>query len=186
MLSILHQIDSSFSGVLDVVKGDLSAVKTGRAKPELIANIPISVESYASAMTLQELASITAVDSQSLLIVPWDKNIIEDITKGIAKSELNLNPQSDGNVIRIIIPPLTGERRVELTRLVDKKVEAGMILLRDERKHLKQQIDSQKGQPGVSEDDIFHAVEELDKKTREWEEKIDAAGEAKKQELMSV
>lgn len=186
MLSVLQQVDPTFSGVLDVVSGDLATVKTGRAKPELVANISLHIESYGSAMTLQELASISAPDSQSLLIVPWDKNIIEDIARGLAKSELNLNPQSDGNVIRIVIPPLTGERRIELTRLVDKKIEAGKILLRDERKHLKQRIDGQKDQPGVSEDDIYSAVEELDKKTREWEEKIDAVGEAKKQELMSI
>lgn len=186
MISILQHIDSSFSGVLDVVRGDLSTVKTGRAKPELVANIPISVESYGSTMMLQELASVTAPDPQLLLITPWDKNIIEDIAKGLSKSELNLNPQSDGSTIRIAIPTLTGERRQELAKLVDKKVESGKILLRDERGRIKKEIDAQKGEAGVSEDDIFNAVEELDRKTKEWEEKIEEAGEVKKKEVMAV
>lgn len=186
MLPLLQHIDTSFSRVLDVVKGDLSTVKTGRAKPELVANIPISVESYGSTMMLQELASVTAPDPQLLLITPWDKNVLEDIARGIAKSELNLNPQSDGNAIRIAIPSLTGQRRQELSKLVDKKVESGKVLLRDERGIMKKEIDGQKGESGVSEDDIFNAIEELDKKIKIWEEKIEEAGEAKKQEVMAV
>jgi len=183
---MLQNIDQAFSGVLDVVKGDLSTVKTGRAKPDLVANIQISVQSYGSALSLQELAGISAPDSQTLVISPWDKNVLEDIAKGISKSDLNLNPQISGDIIRIIIPTLTGERRQELAKLVDKKVESGKILLREERQRIKKEIDSQKGQAGVSEDDIFKAIEDLDKKTKGWEEKIHQIGENKKQELMTL
>lgn len=186
MFSILQQIDQTFSGVLDVVQGDLTTVRTGRAKPELVAHIPIPVQSYGSALTLQELAAVSAPDPQTLVISPWDKNILEDIARGIAKSDLNLNPVVDGDIIRIFIPPLTQERRLELTKLVDKKVESGKVLLREERQRIKKDIDDQKGQPDVSEDDIFRAVEELDKKTRDWDEKIVAMGNSKKNELLTI
>ena len=119
------QIDSSFSGVLEVVRDDLSTVKTGRAKPDLVANLQITVQSYGSTLKIIELANISAPDSQTLLISPWDKNVIEDISRGISKSDLNLNPVVDGTSIRISIPCLTQERRIELTKMVDKKVEAG-------------------------------------------------------------
>ena len=186
MLSTFQQIDSSFSGVLEVVRDDLSTVKTGRAKPDLVANILIPVQSYGSTLKLLELANISAPDSQTLLISPWDKNVIEDISRGISKSELNLNPVIDGETVRISIPTLTQERRIELTKMVDKKVEAGKILLREERQKIKKEIDSEKGGAGVSEDDIFKAIEELDKKTKEWELKIDDLGIAKKAELLAV
>lgn len=186
MLSTLHHIDSSFSGVLDVVTGDLTTVKTGRAKPDLVAHIPILVESYGSTMALMELASVTAPDPQTLVIAPWDKSVMEDIAKGLSKSDLNLNPQVSGDIIRIVIPALTGERRQELAKLVDKKVESAKVLLRDERGRIKKEIDAQKGDAGVSEDDIFNAVAELDKKTKDWESRIEEAGEGKKKELLSV
>lgn len=183
---IIAKIDFTFSGVLDVVAGDLSTIKTGRAKPELIINLPIKVASYDSTLKLQELASVTAPDSQTLLITPWDKNVTDDIVRSLSIGDLGLNPQADGESIRINIPPLTGERRMELTKLVDKKVESGKVLLREERGRIKKEIDDHKGQPNVSEDDIHRAIAELDKKTHEWETKIDSAGEDKKKELMTL
>ena len=186
MLPSPQLIDSAFQGVLDVVLGDLSTVKTGRAKPDLILHLPIRVESYGSSLTLQELANVTAPDPQTLVISPWDKTVIEDIEKGIAKSDLGINPVLDGDIIRISIPPLTTERRQDYVKLVEKKVEAGKILLREERQRIKKEIDGQSGEPGVSEDDIFKAVEELDKKTHEWEAKIHDAGETKKREVLAM
>lgn len=186
LLDILNKIDNIFSGVLDVVEGDLSAVKTGRAKQELVINLPIKVTSYGSTLKLQELASVAVPDFQTLLISPWDKNVIDDIVRSLSTGELGLNPQADGESIRINIPPLTGERRAELIKLVDKKVESGKVLLREERGRIKKEIDDQKGKPDVSEDDIHRAAEELDKKTHEWETKISSAGEDKKQELITL
>lgn len=186
MINVLLSIDPAFSGVLDVVLGDLSTVKTGRAKPDLILHLPIRVESYGSSLTLQELANVTSSDSQTLVIAPWDKTVIADIERGIAKSDLGLQPVQDGDIVRITIPPLTQERRQDYVKLVEKKVEAGKILLREERQRIKKEIDGQEGQPGVSEDDIFKAVEELDRKTHEWEAKIHDAGEAKKREVMAI
>ena len=186
MQFMLSQIDQSFQGVLDVVRDDLATVKTGRAKPDLVANLQIAVQSYGSTLKLLELANISAPDSQTLLISPWDKNVLEDISRGISKSDLNLNPVVDGQTIRISIPALTQERRIELAKMVDKKVEGGKVLLREERQKIKKEIDAEKGNAGVSEDDIFKSIEELDKKTKEWEVKIDDLGGVKKAELMAV
>lgn len=186
MLPTIHSIDQAFQGVLEVVVGDLSTVKTGRAKPDLILHLPIRVESYGSTLTLQELANVTSSDPQTLVIAPWDKTVIADIERGIAKSDLGLQPVQDGDIIRITIPPLTTERRLDYVKLIEKKVESGKVLLREERQRIKKEIDGQSGEPGVSEDDIFKAVEELDKKTHEWEAKIHEAGEAKKRDVMAI
>lgn len=186
MLAILQHIDQTFSGVLDVVREDLTTVKTGRARPDLVNSVPIPVASYGSTLKLQELATVSASDNQTLLITPWDKNILADIVRGLSASDLNLNPHLDGDVIRITISPLTGERRSELVKLVDKKIESGRVLLRDERQRIKKEIDDQEGEPDISEDDIHRAIEELDRKTHEWEREIAAAGERKKQELTTL
>lgn len=186
MQNILAKVEEAFSSVHELVKDDLSAVNTGRARPDLVAQVPIKVESYGASMPLQELASISAPDVQMLLISPWDKNIIGEIEKGLKKSERNLNPRIDGEVIRINILPLNEETRRELAKLIDKKIEAGKRLLRQERRTIKQEIDDQKDQPGVSEDDVFRAVEELDQKTREWEGKIDEMGNEKKKEVLTL
>ena len=129
---------------------------------------------------------MTTSDSQTLIIAPWDKTVIGDIEKGIAKSDLGINPVLDGDIIRITIPPLTQERRQDYVKLIERKIESGKGLLREERQRIKKEIDGQKGRPGVSEDDIFQAVEELDKKTHEWEAKIHDAGEVKKKEVMAI
>lgn len=186
MQDILNKIDSAYSGVLEVIKEDLSAVKTGRAKADLVNNLPIKIESYNSVLKLHELASVSVPDSQTLMITPWDKNIIGDIIKALSGGDLALNPRADEQSIRINIPPLTQERREELTRLVDKKTEAGKNLLREERGRIKKEIESQKGKPDTSEDDIHRGVEELDRKTHEWEGKIDSTASLKKQELMNI
>lgn len=186
MFQILQNIDRSFSGVVEVVDGDLSSVRSGRAKPDLVARIPVKVESYGSTLTVQELANLSAPDSQTIVIAPWDKSVTDDIVRGISQSDLNLTPVVDGEVVRINIPALTHERRLELAKLVDKKIETGKVLLREERGRIKKEIDKEKGKPGVSQDDIYKAVEELDRKTKEWENKIEQSGEEKKEEVMKV
>jgi len=183
---MLTQARNSFEGVLGVIRGDLGTVKTGRARPELIE--PVQVEAYEGQprMSLVELAAITAPDPHQLIIKPWDQSILEKIEKALATGELGLSPVVDGDLIRINIPPLTEERRKDLVLLVHKKLEAGRNLLRGERQQIKEKIEGQKGQPGISEDDIFRQLEELQKLTEEFMGKIDELGKAKEAELMRV
>jgi len=186
MNEFLDKARQEMNDVLALIVEDFKGVKTGRAKPSLVESVRVKVESYGSVLTLKELASITAPSPDMLIISPWDKSISADIEKGISLSGLNLSPVRDGEIIRIKIPPLTEETRRDLVKLVGQKAESGRRLLRQVRAESKSKIEDMKGQPNVSEDDIFNWVEELQKLTDEFNNKIDQLSEAKEKELMEI
>lgn len=175
---------SDSSKIQELYVNDLASVRAGRAKPSLVENI--DVEAYGSRMKLLELASITAPDSTLIVVKPWDKSVIKDIEKAISMSDLHIPPVVDGDQIRLMIPPLTGERRQELIKLVGQKKNATLEMLRDVRTKYKKQIDGQKGSPGISEDDIKRDLEALQKLTDEFAGKIDEVTKAKEKELSEL
>jgi ribosome recycling factor len=120
------------------------------------------------------------------VVKPWDQSLVGKISKGIAVSDLHLNPVVDGDIIRISIPPLTEERRRDLVKLVKQKLESGRNMLRQARHDVKSMIDKREGEANVSEDDIRQAIEDLDKLIDEYNGKIEEIGEAKEKELMTV
>jgi ribosome recycling factor len=171
--------------VIKVVEDDLAMVRTGRAKPNLVEQVEI--EAYpGTRLPLRELATISAPDTHMLTIQPWDKSILKAIEVGLNKSDLNVNPVNDGQLIRISIPPLTEERRLDLVKLTKQKIEAGREMLRDERNEAKKNIDHKKGEPGVSEDDIKHWLEELQQIHDEYMKKLEDIGAVKEKELMEM
>ena len=171
--------------VLDLVKEDLLGVQTGRAKPDMVESI--KVEAYeGSWLTIRELANISASDSRTLVIKPWDQSTLKNMVKGIQESDLQVSPVVDGDLIRIIIPALNQERRQELVKVVKQKIEAGKAMLRQVRLEVKKEIDKQKDQTGVSEDDVHNLLEELQKLINEYNQKLDAQEKQKEQELMSL
>lgn len=169
--------------VIELVKQDLSGVQTGRAKSALVESV--KVEAYeGSFMEIKELASITALDPHTLVIKPWDSSILAKIEKGINEANLGINPVVDQEIIRIVIPSLTEERRIELVKLVGQKIEAGKAFLRQIRVEVKQKIDNQKDEAGVSEDDIHRLYDELQKIMVEFNAKLEEMEKNKEQELM--
>lgn len=170
--------------VLENFARDLASIRAGRAKPSLVENI--SVLAYGSQMKLLELASITAPDATSIVIKPWDKSVLKDIEKAIQISDLHIPPVIDSDQVRLSIPPLTGERRQELIKLVSQKSHSAEDSLRDVRTKYKKQIDAQKGNPGVSEDDIKRDLAELQKITDDYVSKIGAAQSEKEKELSQL
>lgn len=186
MQDLLGKARDNFDKVIGVVNGDLATVKTGRAKPDLVEQVMVEAYEGQPRMKLLELASISAPDPQQLVIKPWDQSVLSKIEKGIMASGLGLSPVVDGDIVRISIPALTEERRLDLVKLVKQKLESGKTLLRQARHEIKEEIDRRKGTPNVSEDDVKGAVEELDKMTEEYNGKIDGLGEAKEKELMTV
>ena len=170
--------------VLEVVGGDMATVKTGRAKPSLVENV--SVEAYGTRMKLMELATISAPDTTMIMINPWDKGNLAAIEKGIASAGLNINPVVESDHIRIVIPPLTQERRQEMVKLVKQKLESGKQMVRDVRLKYKKMIDDQKGKPGISEDTISADLETLQKKMDEYVAKLEKVVQEKETELMQM
>lgn len=171
--------------VIALARDDLATLSTGRARPSLVEEL--RVEAYAgSTLTLKELATITTPDPQTLMIQVWDQTVIEKVAKAIQASGLNLNPVVDQTAIRLHVPSLTQERRDELVKAVKQKVEAGRGMLRQIRVDLKKNIDDQNHRPGVSEDDIRHAHEELQVLVDEFHEQLDSLEQSKAKELTSL
>lgn len=175
---------SDTNKVFSVVAMDLSSVKTGRAKPSLVENI--MVEAYGTRMKMIEVANVTAPDISQLVIAPWDKSLVAAVEKAISSSDLNIHPVVDGEQIRIMIPPLTQERREEMVRVVKQKIESGKTMIRDVRQKYKKMIEDQKGQPGVSEDAIKRELEDLQKRTDASTAKLEELGLQKEHELMAM
>ena len=172
-----------FGKVVELVQEDLLGVQTGRAKPALVEGI--KVEAYeGSFMEVKELANISAPDSNSIVIKPWDPSTTGKIEKAIQESDLGLNPVVDNDLIRINIPALTEERRKELVKQVKQKVEGGKAMLRQVRLEIKKEIDKQKDQSGVSQDDIHGMYERLQKQVDEYNKGLDEMEKQKEKELM--
>jgi ribosome recycling factor len=178
------EFEEKIAKAVDHVRREVGVLRTGRASADMLDSI--TVEAYGSRMKLVELASISVPDATMIKIAPWDKGVIGSIEKAIASSDLNLNPVVDGDIVRILISPLTEEKRKEMVKELHKRVEAGKALLRDIRAKTKQEIENQKGQGGVSEDDVEAELEDLELRQKKAVEHLDALGTAKEKELLTI
>lgn len=182
--SLLKDIEKRMKQAVNVVREELSHVRTGRASPALVENIP--VDYYGSTVELKQIASITAPDAKTLLIQPWDKSVIGAIEKAIWKSELGFNPVVDSTVIRITMPPLTEERRKEIAKMAKKIVEEGKIAIRNLRREANDEIKKMTKEGKISEDDEKATQAEVQKLTDEHINELDGVWEKKEKEIMSV
>lgn len=181
---LIQLLKQKFAKVIENTEEDFATVRVGRAKPDLVENI--SVSAYGSRMRLVEVATIAAPDTNMIVITPFDKSLIREIEKAIGESEMQLSPAVSGDIIRIVIPPLTQERRMDFVKLLKQKTESAKIMLRQARQDVKEKIDALKERDDVSEDDIYMLLADLDKLTGEFNEKIDAMSRAKEDEIMAV
>jgi len=179
---ILSELRDKMNKSINVLKRELSKVRTGRASTALLEDIMI--ECYDTEMPLKQVASISVPESRLILIQPWDKSIIGNIEKGILKSELGLTPVNDGKVIRVPIPPLTEERRKELVKLVKKIGEDIKIAIRNNRREANDMFKELKNEKEISEDDYRRALNEVQKITDEFIEKVNKLVEEKEKEIM--
>ncbi len=172
--------------VLEVIRGDLATVRTGRATPALVENIAVSVYGGAQRLRIMELATIGASESNVLTLTPFDSSIIDEIQKGILAANVGLTPSTDGHVIRIIIPSLSEERREELTKLVGQKLENGRIMLRQVRHEAMDSVKKQFTDKVVSKDELMRLEKDIQKVTDETMAQIELLRENKEAELMQI
>lgn len=180
--AILAKLRVRLEAVTEAVKKDLGSVRTGRAKPSMVEDV--KVEAYGTLMTLRELATISAPDTNLIVIAPWDKGLVAPISSGIQKSGLNLQPIVDGDTIKIAIPSLTQERREELAKLVHQKIESGKVMIRQVRTEIKEEIEAEEGEAGISEDNIKMWLGTMQKTVDQVTEKLEELGRDKEKELM--
>lgn len=172
--------------ILEVLKNDLATVRTGRATPSLVDSIVVSVYGGSTRLKLMELATIAVSDSQIILITPFDGSIIGEIQKGILEANVGLTPAIDGAVIRIAIPPLSGERRQELIALMKQKLENGKIMVRQARHEGMSDIKKQFNDKVISEDDVSRLEKEVQKTTDDVIVEIESLGKKKEEDLMQL
>jgi ribosome recycling factor len=169
---------------IEVLKRDLAAVRTGRASPGLLN--PVHVNYYGTPTPLHQIASIAAPDAQLLTVTPYDKSIVKEVEKAIAASDLGFNPQVDGHLIRIPVPPLSEERRKELVKHVHKMGEEGKIAMRNIRRDANEKIKRLEKDKHISQDDERRAQEQIQQETDAHTKKIDELIKSKEKELMTV
>ncbi len=168
----------------DALRRELATVRTGRASPGLVDHL--KVDYYGNPTPLNQLATITTPEARLIVIQPWDRQTVGAIEKAIQKSDLGLNPASDGTVVRLAIPPLTEDRRRELAKHVRRRVEEARVAVRNVRRDAHEHIRRLEHEHQISQDDLHRAETELQKLTDEQIKEVDKIGEEKEAELLAV
>ena len=180
----LLSIEEKMRKSVEVLIRELATIRTGHATPALIEHLKVE---YASVpISLNQIAGISAPEARLLVIQPWDKGSIHSIEKAILKSDLGLTPTSDGNVIRLNIPPLTEERRQELIKVVRRRLEAGRIALRNLRREAMDELKELEKNKDISQDEHKRALNQLQKLTDSFIANAEQIGQDKETELMEV
>jgi len=180
----LKESQGRMKKAVEALQHDLASIRTGRASPALVENL--RVDYYGVPTPLKQIASITAPEARLIVIQPWDRASMASVEKAILRSELGLNPSNDGNVIRLLLPQLTEERRRELARLVRKRVEEGRVAARNVRRDSHEELRRLQREHQISEDDLRRAEHELQKVTDQAIGEIDKVGEEKEAEILSI
>jgi ribosome recycling factor len=169
---------------VEAARHDYTTIRTGRANPALLDKV--AVDYYGTPMPVNQLAAVSVPEPRQLLIAPWDKSAIPLIEKAIQKSDLGLNPSTDGSGIRLIIPQLTEERRKEFIKLLHKKAEEHRVAVRNIRRDANEDLKKLEKSHEASEDEVRKAQDQIQKMTDKYIEQIDALTKAKEAELMEV
>jgi len=169
---------------MESVAREFREIRGGRASPALVEHV--SVQYYGAPTPLKQLAAITAPEPNLLVIQPWDAKATQDIEKAVMKAELGVTPVVDGKLVRLPIPPLSGDRRQELTKLIHKMAEEARVQVRGIRREANENIKSLKNQKHISEDDAFKGQDHIQKLTDRYIEQIGALVKQKEHELSSA
>ncbi len=182
--SLLRDAETRMNGAIQSLVDDLNGIRTGRASPTLVEKLP--VEYYGTPTPLQNLASISVPEPRTLTIKPFDVGSLKDIEKAIRVSELGLNPNSDGKVIHLNLPPLNEERRRDLVKHMNHRLEESRSAVRNVRRDLHNDIRDFEKEKLITEDDLKRGEEDLQKLTDKFIEEIARLGQNKEKEIMEV
>ncbi len=181
---LLKQARGHMARTLDVLHGELAKIHTGRANPALVEGVV--VDYYGTPTPLRHIAHVVAPDPDLIMIRPFDRSQLPAIEKAILAADLGLNPQNDGQVVRIKVPRLSEERRQELVKLVGKKAEEARIALRNVRREVREKLEVEKKDGRMSEDDHHRLQKALDDLTAEHVKRVDELAEKKAQEMRTL
>lgn len=184
MQEFKKKANEKMNQAVEIFKKDLATFRTGRASLGILDNI--KVEYYGSMVPLNQVATLGIPEPRMITIQPWEQRMLSEIERAILKSDLGLNPVNDGKMIKIIIPPLTEERRKQLVKVVRKRAEEARVAVRNIRRDIIEEIKKAEKEKKLSEDDSKRLQEEIQKITNSFIEKVDQALEQKEKEIMEV
>jgi ribosome recycling factor len=181
---VMKDTESRMQKSVEALRNDLATIRTGRASPKLVEGVKVNY--YNTPTPLNQIASITVPEARLIIIKPWDTQWLGNIEKAILTSDLGLNPGNDGSVIRLVIPPLTEERRKELTRVASHRVEEARVAIRNCRRDANKDLQELEKEKMIREDEYHVGLERIQKLTDKYIELINEVGEAKEAEIMEV
>jgi ribosome recycling factor len=183
-MSDYAEFESKMKKTIESLEASMDAVRAGRANPAVLAQV--QVEYYGTPTPIQQIASISVPDPRSLVIQPWDGSALKAIEKAILASELGINPQNDGRVIRLVFPQLTEERRKELAKQVKKYGEESKVAVRNIRRDAMEKFKKQQKASEITEDDYKNIEKDIQKLTDDYIKKVDEVTDKKDKELFEI
>jgi ribosome recycling factor len=179
---VQQDLKQQIKKIIEVLQNDLGTIRTGRATPSLVESVVVSVYAGTTRLKIMELATVGVSDTQTIVITPFDQSIIEEIRKGIQEANIGMNPVVDSHIIRINIPPLSLERRQELIKIMNHKLENGKIMIRQIRQKSMGDLKNMK----LPEDDEKRLEKEIQKVIDDTIADVEGMGKAKEAELMQI
>lgn len=176
----MNELRQNLDKVVAFLEGELAGLRSGRANPALVTEIP--VDSYGTTVPLKQVTQISTPDATTIVVTPWDKGLLAGIESALTKADLGAQPSSDGSVIRISLPQMTAERRQELTKVVGEKLEAARVSLRNARHDAIAAADKE----DLPEDALKHRKNQITEVTGDYAKRLEALAEAKKRELLTI
>jgi ribosome recycling factor len=181
---ILFEAEEKMDKALEVAREDFAAIRTGRANPAMFSKIV--ADYYGSLTPITQLASFSTPEARMIIVSPYDKTALAAIERAIRDSDLGVNPSNDGNIIRVVLPLLTEERRRDYTKFAKNKSEDARIAIRNIRRNAKESLDKLKKDGDAGEDEVHRAQEQLDGLTSKHVAQIDEMLKHKESELMEI
>lgn len=181
---IFLTLEEKLEKTANVLKDEFASIRAGRANPHILDKL--QVEAYGGMSPLNQLGNVSAADARCLVISPWDKSLLKAIEKAILSSNIGINPTNDGNVIRLVFPDLTEERRKELVKQVRKMGEDSKVAARNNRRDAMEALKKMKTAKEISEDESRNCEQDVEKSVGKCVEEIDKTVAAKEKELLTV
>jgi len=181
---LLKEMEEHMQKSLEATRRELSTIRTGRANPSLLDRV--EVDYFGSRLLINQVANLSAPEPRMIVISPWDKKALPALERAIMKSDLGLTPNNDGSVIRLNIPQLTEERRLQMTKVVGRKIEEGKVSVRNIRRESIEDLRTLKKEGEIAEDEEKRTEEAVQKVTDRFIYELDVAHRAKEAELMEV
>ncbi|HBY94563.1 MAG: ribosome recycling factor [Ardenticatenaceae bacterium] len=181
---VMGDAEDRMRKAVDALEHDLRAIRTGRASPALLDRI--TVDYYGAPTPVNQLATISAPEARMLMIKPWDQSSLRSIERAILESDLGLNPSNDGKVIRLVLPQLTEERRRDLVKQVQKRLEEARVAIRNVRRDALSDLQDFQKEGEISEDELYRARDRMQELTDRYIAEVDQVGKAKEDEILEV